>query len=196
MSGKAVDRMREVLNGAGYRLTGESSADWEGNACGAGFDLVEQAVDGLLADLFAITAGEERLDAWESLYRRQPAAGTDEERRKRLAARLSLNPSRISAEVLPSVLAAAGVMGSAKESGGGITVILGRLLGVTEEAAKRELSRLLPAHLDWTWESGMCWEALDAWLPDFQALDRLGYPWSQWEELTREQLERLAKEEG
>lgn len=197
MSGRALERMREILNATGaYRLTGESSADWELNACGAGFDLVEEAVEALLGDLFAPTASEKGVERWEKLYRPQPSSGTLEERRRITAERLAINPSRLGTGDLPGLLLAAGVKGAAEEGTDGLRVFLGRLLGVTEEEALREMDQVLPAHLPWEWVDSVCWAALDAWAPDFAFLDSRGMTWGEIEGLTREQLESFGKEES
>lgn len=190
MSGRALSRMRELLNGTGaYRLTGESSADWELNACGAGFSLIEDEVQSLLNDLFPGSASSERLDLWEELFRPQPSAGTLEQRRAMLAARLSMNPQRLTKEDLSEMLPAAGVAGEVTEGETGLTVLAGRLLGVTEAEARAELDEVLPAHLPWTWDGSVNWAALDAWTRNFAALDARGLTWDDLDGVTREKLE-------
>lgn len=195
MSGKALSRMREILNATGaYKLTGESSADWELNACGAGFSLVEDAIDGLLRDLFAFTASGVRLDCWEKLFRPQPSSGTLEQRQSLVGERLAMNPGRMTREEFSTMLRGAGVEGAVLEENGGLRILLGRLLGIPEEEAKRELDAVLPAHLPWTWDSSVTWTALDAWLPDFQTLDAAGLTWADWDGIGRETLEQLGQE--
>lgn len=205
MSGRALERMRSLLNGTGaYRLDGTGSADWETDACGAGFTLVEQAADKLLGDLFPDTASQEALDRWEKLYRSQKAAGPLEDRRAVLAARLAIRPGRFSpGDFSPGdsspkqgnpMVRAAGVEAALQETEEGLRVALGRLLGVTEAEARRELDQILPAHLLWTWDDSITWEALDAWLPSFGSLDGRELTWEQADALTREQLEQWGEE--
>ncbi len=197
MSGKAARRMREILNGTeAYRLTGESLADREINACGAGFDLLERELEGLLADLFISTASESRLAVWEQTLRGQASGGTPDERRAALAGRLSMNPRRFRPEDFPSLLRAAGLEGAVREESGGLRIFLGKLLGIPGEEARLELDRLLPSHLAWEWDEGVCWAALDAWLPKFEALDGLGLSWEELDGLSREEWEQLGKEES
>lgn len=89
---------------------------------------------------------------------------------------------------------AAGVEAALQETEEGLRVALGRLLGVTETEARRELDQVLPAHLLWTWDDGITWEALDAWLPSFESLDSRELAWEQADALTREQLEQWGEE--
>lgn len=190
--GKALARMRRLLNATGcYRLTGDGPADWETNACGEGFRLLEEETDRLLLGFFPALAGEMALDAWETgLYGgRRPGGITD--RQAVLAARMAVNPSKIAPEDLPGLLRAAGVEGTALEEEDGIRILLGRLLGVPEDSAKAWLDKTLPAHLAWTWDDRMCWEALDAWVPNFETLDSLQQTWEQLDALTRDQLDAL-----
>jgi len=196
MSGKAAERMRKILNGTGgYRLTGESSADWELNAAGGGLDSVRQAIDRLLDDLFALTASKARLDDWERLFRPQPSAAGPEDRRAMLRERLSMNPGRFTPGEFSPMLRAAGITGAVVEENGGLRVLLGRCLGVSEEEAKRELDTILPAHLLWEWDDSVNWTALDAWAADFETLDGRGLTWGQFESVTRENLEQWEQEE-
>lgn len=196
MSGKALSRMREILNSTGiYRLTGESSADWETNACGAGFSLLENALESLLGSLFALLSPEEGLDRWEKLFRPQVSSDTLERRRNMLHNRLSMNPGRFSPGEFSSMIYGAGVEGEVLEDGEGLRVLLGRTLGVTEEEARRELDQVLPAHLPWEWDDSVNWTALDAWAPDFETLDARELSWDEVDVLTRERLKLLEEEE-
>lgn len=196
MSEKAAERMREILNQTGgYRLTGESSADWELNACGEGLDSVERAADSLLCDLFALTASGKRLDDWEKLFRPQPSSAGLENRRTMLWERLSMNPGRFTPEGFSSMLRAAGIVGEVVEENGKLRVLFGRCLGIPEEEAKRELDAILPAHLLWEWDDSINWSALDAWASDFKTLDDRKLTWAQIESLTREDLKQWEQEE-
>lgn len=196
MSEKAAERMRKILNGTGgYRLTGESSADWELNAGGSGLDGVQQAIDSLLEDLFALTASKARLDDWEKLFRPQPSAAGLENRRIMLRERLFMNPGRFTPGEFSPMLRAAGIAGEVVEENGRLRVLLGRCLGVPPEEAKRELDTILPAHLLWEWDDSVNWTALDAWAADFETLDSRGLTWEQLESATRENLEQWEQEE-
>ncbi len=195
MSETAADRIRRFLNAAGcYRLTGETSADWEGNACGAGVDAVEQALEALLEDLFPETASDQRLDAWEPLFRPQPAGGDLEQRRKMLGCRLAMNPRRFLPEDFCEMLPAAGVEGEVVEKDGGLQVLVGKRLGLTEQEIRRELDRMLPAQLPWEWVEDMNWAALDAYSVPFSSIDSRGISWDELDAMTLEQL-RLLNEE-
>lgn len=197
MSEKAADRMRRILNGTGgYRLTGESSADWELNACGTGLDGLEQTVNELLDDLFAPTVSKARLDNWERLFRPQPSSAGLEERRAMLLERLSMNPGRFAPGEFSPMLRAAGITGEVLEEESGLRVLFGRCLGITEEEAKRELDAILPAHLSWEWDDSVNWAALDSWLPDFETLDSRQFTWDELDGLTRDGLANLKKEES
>lgn len=151
--GKAVTRMREILNSTGaYALTGETPADWELNAWGAGFDDAEAEIDGLLENLFAATASSASLSAWETLSRPQTLQGTLAERRAVTGARLAMTPARFTLQDVSQMLLAAGVEGTVQETSSGLKVIPEKLLGVSEAEAKRELELTLPAHLPWEWD--------------------------------------------
>ncbi len=190
MSGRALDRMRELLNGVGaYRLTGSSSADWELNACGAGFSLIEDGVESLLNDLFPDTASSDRLDLWERSCGLMPSAGTLEQRRAILAARLAMNPQKLTGKDFSAMLPAAGVVGEVVEGESSVTVLAGRLLGVSQEEAKAELDVVMPAHLSWTWDDSVNWAALDAWAEDFATLDARALTWEDLDGVTGEKLE-------
>ena len=58
----SVENMRKILNGSGaYRLDGGTMIDQELEAYGAGLRPVEESLARLEGDIFAATAGTERL---------------------------------------------------------------------------------------------------------------------------------------
>ena len=196
MRKQAAERMRGILNGTGaYFLTGESPGDWDLNACGAGLDRLESAMDDLLANVFPPTMGEARLTVWEHLYRPQSSGAGLEERRTMLAERLAMNPRKLSLRDFSSMLRGAGVAGELKETAEGLTVLVGKWLGVSEKEALRELNEILPAHLPWTWQEDMNWVKFDAWAPDFAFLDGKGLSWEEFDSMTQEELENLENRE-
>ena len=196
MRKQAAERMRGILNGTGaYYLTGESPGDWDVNACGAGLDRLETAMDDLISDLFPPTRGEAQLTVWETLYRSQSADASLEERRKMLAERLAMNPGKLSPEDFSSMLWGAGVAGELRETEDGLLVLVGKWLGISEEEALRELDEILPAHLPWTWLEDMNWVKLDAWAPDFAFLDGKGLTWEEFDGMTQEELGKLQNTE-
>lgn len=190
------DSMRKVLNATGcYRLTGESSADWELNACAAELDRLEGDLEALLWDLFAATASRERLEQWEALFRPQSSVGTLGERRLSLSRRFAMNPGRFQKSALNEALPATGLTGALEEDSGGLRVLVGRLLGLTKEEVLRELDEVLPAHLSWVWDDSVTWTALDSWMPEFGVLDGKELSWESLDGLTRQELESLSSPE-
>ena len=184
----AREHLAKLLSGTGmYQLTGSTPVDWELSGYGAGFALVEERLEALLGDLFAVTAG--RLAAWEQLFRKQPAAAALEDCREMVHSRLSVRPDGVNLDALQALLPGAGVRGLLLENGKELTVVLGKLLGVTKAEAARELEQLLPAHLTWTWDESVTWVALDAYSGSFSQWDALGLTWSEWDSITREDLE-------
>lgn len=197
MREKSADRMRRILNGTnGYKLTGDSPADWELDACGAGLDRLEQEIDLLLGDLFADTASAERLDRWDRLFRTQPSEGTLEERQAILRERFAMNPGKFRVGEFSPMLPAAGVVGEVKEAPNGLQVVVGKQLGLGEAEIRRELEEILPAHLPWEWLEAMNWVKLDAWAPDFAVLDSWGLTWAEFDGLTQDRLRELARQEA
>ncbi len=151
MSGGAAERIRQILNDTrAYRLTGETSADWEVNAAAAALDRLEEAMDTLFGDCFAATASAEQLAQWERIFQPDPSTADLEDRRKVLAARLSVRPTGFTPEDFARTLAAAGIEGTITETAEGLQVTATRLLGIPEAEARRELNLLLPAHIPWT----------------------------------------------
>ncbi len=186
----AREHLAKLLSGTGmYQLTGSTPVDWELSGYGAGFALVEERLEALLGDLFAVTAGRQRLAAWEQLFRKQPAAAALEDCREMVHSRLSVRPDGVNLDALQALLPGAGVRGLLLENGKELTVVLGKLLGVTKAEAARELEQLLPAHLTWTWDESVTWVALDAYSGSFSQWDALGLTWSEWDSITREDLE-------
>lgn len=192
---RARGHMAQVLEATGlYRLTGSTPADWELDAYGAGFALLEERFDRLLADLFPSTAGRERLAQWEALFRPQPAQAPVEDCRETVASRFAARGFTQAA--VEGLLPGAGVRGRLLEDGsGGLTVLLGRLLGVTREEASRELGQLLPAHMAWVWDDSVTWVALDAYPRPFGEWDGLGLSWERLDGVTRDDLENGFEEE-
>ena len=188
----AVEQMRAALNATGlYRLTGDTPGDWELEACGAGFHMWETAFRELLGELFVTCAPRERLDAWEELYRPQPSCAGTEARRKILRELLAAHPDRPTAENLEDLLLGAGLLGAVREEeDGSVTVCLGRLLGLTQEAAELALDRLLPAHLPWKLEKSVTWASLDAHARTFEEWNAIYLPWEELDAWTYEDLER------
>lgn len=187
---RAAAHMRQVLEATGlYQLGEDSPTGWELEAFGAGFALLEERFDRLLEDLFPQTAGEGRVGQWEALFRPQPSQAALEERRGMVLARQALGEKPFTLAGVQALLKGAGVRGLVLEEAEGISVVLGKLLGVSKEEAARELDQLLPAHLPWDWEEAVTWVALDACRRTFAEWDGLGLSWAQLDEIDREDLE-------
>ena len=149
--GTTGKRIREALNLTGsYRLTGETSADWEVIAAAQGIDTLEAAIDGLFADSFVSTAGAGALDKWDVLFWSGITCADEEQRRAMTAARLSVGPEDFTAASYEKILAAAGIRGKITEKEDGLQVTVTAYRGVTEAQAKQVLELLLPAHLPFT----------------------------------------------
>lgn len=188
---RARAHMAQVLEGTGlYSLTGSTPVDWELDAYSAGFAPLEAAFDKLLADLFAATATRERLAQWEALFRPQPSTAPVEDCRDTVASRMAARPGDFTQAGTQRLLPGAGVRGLVLEDGeGGLKVLLGRLLGITQAEAARELDQLLPAHLAWAWDTAVTWVALDAYPRSFEAWDDLGLTWALLDGVSRQDLE-------
>lgn len=183
--------MKQVLEATGlYALPGDSPTDWELDAFGTGFAQLEGRRERLLQDLFPQTAGEERLSQWEALFRPQPAQASLEDRRAMIQARWAAREEDFTPQGVQALLVGAGVQGLVLEEEGGLTVVLGKLLGVSKEEAARELDQLLPAHLAWTWEESVTWVALDAYTRPFGTWKEEGLTWAQWDAIDRSALEQ------
>lgn len=145
-----VESMRKALNQSGaYALDGTGMIDQELAAYGAGLGKIEEEADKLEGDLFAMTAGGERLGIWEHMYRRQASwAGTDT-RRRGVAAALSRRGGPVLAGDMEGILAAAGIAGSVSVEAGKLIITVTEYQGVTEAEAKRVLGRMIPLHVKW-----------------------------------------------
>ena len=149
-----VENMRGVLNAAGaYKLTGDSAIDQELEAYGVGLKAIEEQAQRLENDLFAVTAGEERLGVWERLYRRQPSWADSDTRRRGVAAALSRRGGPVLPGDMEGILAAAGIRGAARIEGGRLLIHAEEYVGVTEIEAHKILGRMLPLHLGWEIEN-------------------------------------------
>ena len=150
-----VENMRGVLNAAGaYKLTGDSAIDQELEAYGVGLKAIEEQAQRLENDLFAVTAGEERLGVWERLYRRhgfRPAGKRSSMRG--VAAALSRRGGPVLPGDMEGILAAAGIRGTARIEGGRLLIHAEEYVGVTETEAHKILGRMLPLHLGWEIEN-------------------------------------------
>lgn len=187
---RAREHMAKILSGTGlYHLTGSTPVDWELFAYGAGFALVEERFDKLLGDLFALTASRERLSQWERLFRDQLSTASLEDCRDTVHSRLAARPGNFSWKDVQALLPGAGVRGLLTVSGDTLTVVLGKLLGVTKVEAERELKQLLPAHMAWEWDESVTWVALDAYSESFAQWDGLNRTWEELDALTRANLE-------
>lgn len=145
------ENIRQVLKNTGiYNLPGNSPVDHEVEAYAAGLEIVEDAMERLEKDLFALTATPERLAQWELLYRGQAAGGNLEARRKAAAQALGRQGGPVTAGNLDEILEAAGIRGTWEEVDGKLVIHATEYLCTSETEAKRLLGRLLPAH--WKWE--------------------------------------------
>lgn len=188
----AAPRLRARLNATGaYRLTGETSADWETNACAAGIDALDGEIDALLADLSPRTASEERLAAWEAHLRPDAAQVDADLRREMLAGRLGVHPDVFRLAAYAPLLPGYGARGCVEESDGALQVVVGRELGLSRSEITRELEQLMPAHLTWSvlWPETLNWAVLDAWPRTFEEWDALALPWDELDALTPEDLQ-------
>ena len=113
-----------------------------------------------------------------------------EDCRDTVASRMAARPGDFTWAGTQRLLPGAGVRGLVLEDGeGGLKVLLGRLLGITQAEAARELDQLLPAHLAWAWDTAVTWVALDAYPRSFEAWDGLGLTWAQLDGVSRQDLE-------
>lgn len=147
----AAENMRKVLGQCGaYRLTEGCPLEWELAAYGAGFAMVGQALALAGQDAFAGTATTQRLDQWEANYLPGPATCGAADRRKILAARLSLFAHRgpLTLGDMPTLLLAAGIEGTAQETGGKVVITPTQYL-LPQVLAQKELGLLMPLHLTW-----------------------------------------------
>lgn len=145
-----VGNMRRVLSGTGaYALDGSSMIDQELEAYGAGLRTVEDSLRQLEDDMFAMTAGDERLGIWEKLYRRQASWGDMNTRRRGVAAALSRRGGPVLSGDIEGILAAAGIKGSASVRDGKLVITVTEYQGVTETEAVRLLGRLMPLQVRW-----------------------------------------------
>lgn len=187
---RALEHMKQVLEHTGlYTMTGSTPVEWELAAFGAGFELLEDRFDKILGDLFLSTASEEMLTRWESLFRPQPSTASLEDRRKSILARFAVHPDDFTPQGVKSMLPGAGVQGVLLENQDGLVVLLGRLLGINQAEAERELDVLLPSHLPWEWDESVTWVALDAYSKSFEAWDGMGLTCEQLDQLARTDLE-------
>lgn len=146
----STENMRRVLNACGaYKLDGSTMIDRELEAYGAGLEPVWERAAGLERDMFALTAGEERLGIWERLYRRQAAFGDIEARRRGVAAALSRRGGPVLAGDAEAILAVAGIEGSVRAEGGRLIITADSYNGATPAEAARLLGRLVPLHVGW-----------------------------------------------
>ena len=194
----AREHMGQVLEGTGlYDLTGSTPVDWELDAFEAGFAPLEAAFARLLGDLFVATASREQVARWESLFRPQPADAPLEDCRETVLRRFAVHQDSFTPAAVEALLPGAGVRGVLlKNEEGGLTIVLGRLLGITKEEATRELDQLLPSHLSWEWDESVTWVALDAYPRSFAEWDALGLSWTRLESISRADLENDFKEES
>lgn len=146
----ARENMGKILSDSGvYRLTGDSPLDWELDAYAAGFELVENGLEMAAKDIFAATAGAERLGQWEQYFLPGPAGCPVEDRQSIVSARLRARPGPVTLEDLPELMLAAGIVGTAEEVEGVLQITPETYL-LPEALAKKELALLLPLH--WQWE--------------------------------------------
>ncbi len=194
----AREHMGQVLEGTGlYDLTGSTPVDWELDAVEAGFAPLEAAFARLLGDLFVATASREQVARWESLFRPQPADAPLEDCRETVLRRFAVHQDSFTPAAVEALLPGAGVRGVLLENEeGGLTIVLGRLLGITKEEATRELDQLLPSHLSWEWDESVTWVAMDAYPRSFAEWDALGLSWTRLESISRADLENDFKEES
>lgn len=145
-----LENMHKILGESGaYKLTGDSMIDRELEAYGAGLGPLEQEAQRLQEDLFAMTAGSERLTEWERMYRRQASWAELEPRRRGVAAALSRRGGPVLSGDIEGILAASGIKGSAVMEAGKLVITVTEYQGVTESEAQRLLGRLIPLHVKW-----------------------------------------------
>lgn len=189
---RAQEHMAKVLENTGlYTLTGDSPAEWELAAYGAGFSLLEERFDKILADLFVDTASREMIASWEKLFRPQPSTAELENCRESVKRRFATHPDGFTPQAVEALLPGAGVYGQLLEKETGLVVLLGRLIGIKKEEAERELNQLLPSHLPWEWDESVTWVAFDAYSRPFQEWDGAGVTWEQLDQLAREDMDSI-----
>ncbi|WP_300684008.1 hypothetical protein [Acutalibacter sp. 1XD8-36] len=151
----SVENMRKILNGSGaYRLDGGTIIDQELEAYGAGLRPVEESLARLEGDIFAATAGPERLGIWERFYRRQSSWADIDTRRRGAAAALSRRGGPVLMRDMEGILDAAGIRGSAGLEEGKMVIHVKEYLGITEAEARKVVGRMMPAGVRWEIRAG------------------------------------------
>ncbi len=147
----AAEHMRRVMAGSGvYILDGDTPVDWELEAYGAGFALVQEAAENLLREMSLETAPAGRLAQWEAGWPGGPCGGVSLEDRRAMAAQwLASRPGPLLAGQLPGLLLAAGIRGEAVEANGGLAITAEAYL-IPEAQARARLQKLLPVHMGWS----------------------------------------------
>lgn len=145
----AGENMKKLLVDCGvYRPEEDTPLDWELAAYQAGFALLEEALAAARQEMFVPTAPAERLGWWETQVFPQPVQADLPTRREMLLQRMRTRPEPLAPADLPGLLLAAGIRGTAEESGGQVVITVSEYL-VPQAQAQKELARLLPLHVQW-----------------------------------------------
>jgi hypothetical protein len=180
--------MLSQLDGLGiYALSGGTLVERELAAYDVAFTLLEELLAEIRRDAFPQTSEGEALALYESLVGLGLRRGlTVEARRALILYRLSIAPMDFTLEGMTRSLKAAGLDAEVAEGSPEERLIIRSNVFLDEfedlDAVKERISQMLPAHLDWEFDTGyLTWDGLEAADVDWDGWDALNFTWDEFD---------------
>lgn len=184
----AVKHIYRQLDGLGiYALDGSSLVDCELLAYDAAFAVLEELLEEIRLQAMIQTSTGEGLRAHERLVGLGQREGlSDDIRRDLILYRLSVAPFDFTAEGMVRSMRAAGLDGQLTEHSPEerITVRSNAFIDRFEDldSLKARLSEMLPAHLDWEFDTGyLTWDMFDSREVVWDRWDGLDFTWDMFD---------------
>ncbi|MDR2931791.1 MAG: YmfQ family protein [Oscillospiraceae bacterium] len=182
--GQSSENMQAALLSTGLYSLGEGSlVAAELDAYDAAFSIIEALLRDMEAQVFVQTATGDALAAHEKLVGLGVRAGLpDESRRDLVCYRRSVAASDFTLQGMLRSMRAAGLDAAITEHSPEerLTVQSNSFIDAFDgmDAVKARLSAMLPAHLDWEFDTGvLTWDMFDAKDPNWDAWDAIDFSW-------------------
>lgn len=185
----AIDRFLKILTPLGiYRLSDNSRVYRELSVWAEEFDLLQAETEGLLRELFIVTAENYGIAVNEGIYTAPNEAEGLSLRRQRLLNRLNLNGNCFTLKEITSAIrdfGAADFQIIEFHSRYNVVVeIYGDYSDASIEFIKGEIKKIMPAHLiTEVYFNGISWADIDGESLSFDTMDGKGYSWNYIDEI-------------
>lgn len=185
----AIDRFVSILSPLKIYTAEENSRVYrELSVCSEEFDLLEEELDGLLREMFIVTAQDSGLSGIESIYTAPNGNVGLDRRRQKILNRLAYNDNCFTLEEIKSAVRDFGAEDfkilEFPSRYNAVVEIYGDYDSAAIDFIKSEIKKIMPAHLNIeVYFNGLTWNEIESGELAFDDMDGKNYTWEYIDEI-------------